>query len=66
MVVFKVLRTSGFIKEIRTNSLSIRKLNHLIYEARYTQNFEYYYLWHVTTSKLNYKIEWLIILKRMA
>ena len=25
----KVLRTSGFIKEIKTNSLSIRKLNHL-------------------------------------
>ena len=25
--IFKVLRTSGFIKEIRTNSLSIRKLN---------------------------------------
>ena len=24
---FNVLRTSGFIKEIRTNSLSIRKLN---------------------------------------
>ena len=25
--LFKVLRASGFIKEIRTNSLSIRKLN---------------------------------------
>ena len=27
LVIFKVLRTSGFIKKIRTNSLSIRKLN---------------------------------------
>ena len=26
LIIFKVLRTSGLIKEIRTNSLSIRKL----------------------------------------
>ena len=32
----KWLHTSGFIKEF-------------LYEARCTQNFEYYYLWHVIT-----------------
>ena len=27
LIIIKVLRTSGMVKEIRTNSLSIRKLN---------------------------------------
>ena len=32
LIIFKVLRTSGLIKEIRTNSLNIQKLNnHLIF-----------------------------------